>query len=987
MDDGNSDDEKHIPGGAAKRILGSLTSLQRQSSRRNIFRGELRSEFLAVLLLFNDNLPGETYSGGSCEANSWQSYFSSTTIFQEKHIPGGAAKRILGSLTSLQRQSSRRNIFRGELRSEFLAVLLLFNDNLPGETYSGGSCEANSWQSYFSSTTIFQEKHIPGGAAKRILGSLTSLQRQSSRRNIFRGELRSEFLAVLLLFNDNPPGETYSGGSCEANSWQSYFSSTTILQEKHIPGGAAKRILGSLTSLQRQSSRRNIFRGELRSEFLAVLLLFNDNLPGETYSGGSCEANSWQSYLSSTTILQEKHIPGGAAKRILGSLTSLQRQSSRRNIFRGELRSEFLAVLLLFNDNPPGETYSGGSCEANSWQSYFSSTTILQEKHIPGGAAKRILGSLTSLQRQSSRRNIFRGELRSEFLAVLLLFNDNLPGETYSGGSCEANSWQSYFSSTTIFQEKHIPGGAAKRILGSLTSLQRQSSRRNIFRGELRSEFLAVLLLFNDNLPGETYSGGSCEANSWQSYFSSTTIFQEKHIPGELRSEFLAVLLLFNDNPPGETYSGGSCEANSWQSYFSSTTILQEKHIPGGAAKRILGSLTSLQRQSSRRNIFRGELRSEFLAVLLLFNDNLPGETYSGGSCEANSWQSYFSSTTIFQEKHIPGGAAKRILGSLTSLQRQSSRRNIFRGELRSEFLAVLLLFNDNLPGETYSGGSCEANSWQSYFSSTTIFQEKHIPGGAAKRILGSLTSLQRQSSRRNIFRGELRSEFLAVLLLFNDNLPGETYSGGSCEANSWQSYFSSTTIFQEKHIPGGAAKRILGSMSIADLTTWLHSRPPCPKVKHLFLHVGLNSCSSGQISVNTWTKLMILCKKVFPSSTLALSSIIPAKGRHNLNNAIAPSNSNLHKACQLLDVAIIDNTSSFVAPSGAPRLALYRDPFHPSVQGTAKLAVSMKKMLANWQPDHFWRSDPGRSDRRNWPQANHHASLLPAQDSAIREQ
>ncbi|KAL8603222.1 hypothetical protein ACOMHN_025237 [Nucella lapillus] len=131
----------------------------------------------------------------------------------------------------------------------------------------------------------------------------------------------------------------------------------------------------------------------------------------------------------------------------------------------------------------------------------------------------------------------------------------------------------------------------------------------------------------------------------------------------------------------------------------------------------------------------------------------------------------------------------------------------------------------------------------------------------------------------------------------------------------------------------------------------------------------------------------MILCKKVFPSSTLALSSIIPAKGRHNLNNAIAPSNSNLHKACQLLDVAIIDNTSSFVAPSGAPRLALYRDPFHPSVQGTAKLAVSMKKMLANWQPDHFWRSDPGRSDRRNWPQANHHASLLPAQDSAIREQ
>ncbi|KAL8577895.1 hypothetical protein ACOMHN_018700 [Nucella lapillus] len=176
-------------------------------------------------------------------------------------------------------------------------------------------------------------------------------------------------------------------------------------------------------------------------------------------------------------------------------------------------------------------------------------------------------------------------------------------------------------------------------------------------------------------------------------------------------------------------------------------------------------------------------------------------------------------------------------------------------------------------------------------------------------------------------------------------------------------------------------------SMSIADLTTWLHSRPPCPKVKHLFLHVGLNSCSSGQISVNTWTKLMILCKKVFPSSTLALSSIIPAKGRHNLNNAIAPSNSNLHKACQLLDVAIIDNTSSFVAPSGAPRLALYRDPFHPSVQGTAKLAVSMKKMLANWQPDHFWRSDPGRSDRRNWPQANHHASLLPAQDSAIREQ
>ncbi|KAL8563604.1 Dynein heavy chain 1, axonemal [Nucella lapillus] len=138
--------------------------------------------------------------------------------------------------------------------------------------------------------------------------------------------------------------------------------------------------------------------------------------------------------------------------------------------------------------------------------------------------------------------------------------------------------------------------------------------------------------------------------------------------------------------------------------------------------------------------------------------------------------------------------------------------------------------------------------------------------------------------------------------------------------------------------------------------------------------------CSCGIEELTVWRNMLLYRYSAVSHPSFYMETV---DYDHDMNELSL----NLHKACQLLDVAIIDNTSSFVAPSGAPRLALYRDPFHPSVQGTAKLAVSMKKMLANWQPDHFWRSDPGRSDRRNWPQANHHASLLPAQDSAIREQ
>ena len=138
------------------------------------------------------------------------------------------------------------------------------------------------------------------------------------------------------------------------------------------------------------------------------------------------------------------------------------------------------------------------------------------------------------------------------------------------------------------------------------------------------------------------------------------------------------------------------------------------------------------------------------------------------------------------------------------------------------------------------------------------------------------------------------------------------------------------------------------------DLCAWVHSLPIMRSVKAVTLHVGISDCPAGQISQKNWYELIALLKKVFPNASLSFSSIIPANGRHSLNNAIAPSNRNLFKVCQDTHVTYIDNEHTFTAPSGAPRLVLYQDLTHPSKQGTVRLAGNLAQGFGIWEHDNI---------------------------------
>ena len=139
--------------------------------------------------------------------------------------------------------------------------------------------------------------------------------------------------------------------------------------------------------------------------------------------------------------------------------------------------------------------------------------------------------------------------------------------------------------------------------------------------------------------------------------------------------------------------------------------------------------------------------------------------------------------------------------------------------------------------------------------------------------------------------------------------------------------------------------KLFVPGLRIDDLQSWLHTTKPCPGMKQVTVHVGVNSCPAGPVSTEEWLDLVAGCRKTFPRASLRLSTIIPARGRHNLNNAITPSNNNLRTACQRVGVMVIDNTKSFTAQTGAPRLVMYSgtDPRHPSRKGAIRLALNFK--------------------------------------------
>ena len=124
----------------------------------------------------------------------------------------------------------------------------------------------------------------------------------------------------------------------------------------------------------------------------------------------------------------------------------------------------------------------------------------------------------------------------------------------------------------------------------------------------------------------------------------------------------------------------------------------------------------------------------------------------------------------------------------------------------------------------------------------------------------------------------------------------------------------------------------------MAELTQWLAQEAPAEGVKNVAVHVGVNDCLAPMSPIVTsqqWKTLLLNCQHVFPSAKIKASGIVPARGRHTASTAIRHSNTNLQAVCRDMGVMFVDHTPNFTAPSGAPKMALYKDAIHPNKKGT----------------------------------------------------
>ena len=158
----------------------------------------------------------------------------------------------------------------------------------------------------------------------------------------------------------------------------------------------------------------------------------------------------------------------------------------------------------------------------------------------------------------------------------------------------------------------------------------------------------------------------------------------------------------------------------------------------------------------------------------------------------------------------------------------------------------------------------------------------------------------------------------------------------------------SAPDIMQRICIPGATTQ---------DVLRWLSLQLPAPNIKAMVVHIGVNDCPAGPVSERDWKELITRCEEIFPCAAISFSSVVPAKGRHNLNNTIFPTNRNLRQACDVLGISFIDHVHDFIARSGAPRLAMYHNLIHPSPKGTARLAANLKEFLRRWKETSFQAS------------------------------
>ena len=173
------------------------------------------------------------------------------------------------------------------------------------------------------------------------------------------------------------------------------------------------------------------------------------------------------------------------------------------------------------------------------------------------------------------------------------------------------------------------------------------------------------------------------------------------------------------------------------------------------------------------------------------------------------------------------------------------------------------------------------------------------------------------------------------------------------------------------------SARIYVPRVTVADLIAWLQDQPSSPAVLQVTFQVGINSCKTSAVTSAAWSGLMTELKRVFPRASLTGSSILPAKGRNPLNS-IQLTNENLNKFCGRHGVKCTNHDELFIAPSGAPRLALYKDTLHPSPKGTARLAENLcnkGRERRKYPRDGYDRPDRHRQDHYscNQSQKKHH--------------
>ena len=151
-------------------------------------------------------------------------------------------------------------------------------------------------------------------------------------------------------------------------------------------------------------------------------------------------------------------------------------------------------------------------------------------------------------------------------------------------------------------------------------------------------------------------------------------------------------------------------------------------------------------------------------------------------------------------------------------------------------------------------------------------------------------------------------------------------------------------------------SKRIcIPGITAYDVFDWLRTQNIQKGVKLVVIHVGINRCMQGKtVLEDHWSRLITQAKKIFPDAHITMSSMIPVGSRHKLHQVIMTSIGYLKSACSKFDVSFADNTSLFLSRSLAPRCDFLTDPFHPNLQGSIKLSLSMRyhALLKNEKTD-----------------------------------